>query len=101
KGGGMAASAAALLEGADGEKTPGRAQKLGPGAVGISLNVNGEERSVQVEPRATLVSVLRDQLHLTGTKIGCDRGACGACTVMLGETAVPSCMTFALDAVGK
>jgi hypothetical protein len=43
---------------------------------------------------------LRDQLHLTGTKIGCDRGACGACTVMLGKDAVPSCTVFALDAVG-
>ena len=101
KGAGIAASAAALLEGATKEKPPGGAATFGPGAVGISLNVNGEERRVQVEPRATLVSVLRDQLHLTGTKIGCDRGACGACTVMLGETAVPSCMTFALDAVGR
>ncbi|MFN2547589.1 MAG: molybdopterin-dependent oxidoreductase [Myxococcales bacterium] len=98
KGAGVAASAAALLEGATKERPPAR---FGPGAVSISLNVNGEERRLQVEPRATLVSVLRDQLHLTGTKIGCDRGACGACTVMVGDTPVASCMTFALDAVGK
>ena len=98
KGVGLAGSAAALLEGAG---KPGGARTLGPGAVEISLNVNGEERRVHVEPRATLVSVLRDELHLTGTKVGCDRGACGACTVLLGDTPVTSCMTFALDAVGQ
>src|SRR5437016_1390806 len=79
----------------------GGAARLGPGAVSVSLHVNGKDMRAQVEPRATLASVLRDQLHLTGTKIGCDRGACGACTVMLGDAPVPSCMTFALDAVGK
>ena len=101
KGAGIAASAAALLEGAGGKQAPGRARKLGPGEVQITLRINGVDRRVQVEPRATLASVLRDQLGMTGTKIGCDRGACGACTVMLGDTTVPSCMTFALDAVGK
>ena len=98
KGAGLAAGAAALLEGA---AKPGGAARLGPGAVPVVLRVNGVDKRVQIEPRATLVSVLRDQLHLTGTKVGCDRGACGACTVMLGDTPVPSCMTFALDAVGK
>src|SRR5439155_7142014 len=63
--------------------------------------VNGEERKISIEPRETLASVLRDRLGLTGTKIGCDRGACGACTVMLGDKPAPSCMTLALDAVGK
>ncbi|HEY6911962.1 MAG TPA: molybdopterin-dependent oxidoreductase, partial [Myxococcales bacterium] len=90
-------------EGAAGkeQQQAGRARKLGPGPVEVSLRVNGKDHRVQVEPRATLASVLRDQLHLTGTKIGCDRGACGACTVMLGEHTAASCMTFALDAVGK
>src|SRR3954469_5784379 len=101
KGAGLAAGAAALLEGAAGKQPAGHATKAGPGAVEIALRVNGVERRVMVEPRATLASVLRDQLHLTGTKIGCDRGACGACTVMLGEHTAASCMTFALDAVGK
>ena len=99
KGAGLAAGAAALLEGAAGK--PGGASTMGPGPVSISLRVNGTEKKVQVEPRETLASVLRDRLHLTGTKIGCDRGACGACTVMLGDKPVPSCMTFALDAVGQ
>ena len=101
KGAGLAASAAALLEGAGGKQPRGKARKLGPGEVEISLRVNGVDRRISVEPRQTLASVLRDRLHLTGTKIGCDRGACGACTVMLGDAAVPSCLTFALDAVGK
>jgi xanthine dehydrogenase YagR molybdenum-binding subunit len=101
KGAGIAASAAALLEGAGGKAPGGRARRLGPGPVEISLHVNGAEKRLRVEPRATLASVLRDQLHLTGTKIGCDRGACGACTVLLGDATVPSCTTFALDAVGK
>ncbi len=101
KGAGLAVGAAALLEGADGTQKHGRSRTLGPSPVEISLRVNGVDRRVLVEPRATLVSVLRDQLHLTGTKIGCDRGACGACTVMLADAPVASCMTFALDAAGR
>src|SRR3954465_14894327 len=101
EGAGLAAGAAALLEGAAGKQPAGHATKAGPGAVEIALRVNGVERRVMVEPRATLASVLRDQLHLTGTKIGCDRGACGACTVMLGDVTAASCMTFAMDAVGR
>src|SRR5258705_13772433 len=94
---------ATLVKGAEDAPKPGagRAEKLGPGRHPLTLTVNGEKRTVQVEPRDTLAHVLRDELQLTGTKIGCDRGACGACTVMLGDTPVPSCMTFALDAVGK
>src|SRR5438309_9778956 len=100
KGTGVLTGAAALLTAPAGA-APGQAKKLGPGAVEIDLDVNGERRRLGVEPRATLASVLRDQLGLTGTKIGCDRGACGACTVMLGEQPVPSCTVFAFDAVGR
>ncbi|HWE24857.1 MAG TPA: 2Fe-2S iron-sulfur cluster-binding protein, partial [Myxococcales bacterium] len=100
KGTGVLTGAAALLSAPTGAAT-GQAKKLGPAPVEIELEVNGERRQVAVEPRATLASVLREQLGLTGTKIGCDRGACGACTVMLGEQAVPSCTVFALDAVGR
>jgi len=101
KGAGLAAGAAALLEGASGKEQQARARKLGPAPVEITLRVNGVDRRVAVEPRSTLASVLRDQLHLTGTKVGCDRGACGACTVIVGDAAVASCLTFALDALGK
>jgi aerobic-type carbon monoxide dehydrogenase small subunit (CoxS/CutS family) len=73
---------------------------IGPGAVPISLRINGKAHQASVEPRTTLAEVLRDTLHLTGTKVVCDRGSCSACTVMLDGMPVNSCMTFALD-VGK
>jgi xanthine dehydrogenase YagT iron-sulfur-binding subunit len=74
---------------------------LGPGAVSVSLSVNGRDISVRVEPATTLAQVLRDELGLTGTKIGCDRGACSACTVWLDGAPASSCMTLVLDACGK
>ena len=69
--------------------------------IALSLTVNGQPRTLRVDPATTLVEVLRDELGLTGTKIGCDRGACSACTVWVGGEVVASCMTFALDARGK
>jgi len=73
---------------------------VGPGAVPIVLRINGKAHQLSVEPRTTLAEALRDTLHLTGTKVVCDRGSCSACTVMLDGMPVNSCMTFALD-VGK
>jgi xanthine dehydrogenase YagT iron-sulfur-binding subunit len=73
---------------------------VGPDAVPITLRINGKAHQVSVEPRTTLAEVLRDSLHLTGTKVICDRGSCSGCTVMLDGMPVNSCMTFALD-VGK
>jgi len=67
----------------------------------LSLTVNGRPCTVHVDPTMTLVEVLRDELGLTGTKIGCDRGACSACTVWLDGEVIASCMTFAMDARGK
>jgi len=69
----------------------------GPGAVSLSLEVNGRKREVAVEPRTTLAEVLRGPLGLTGTKIGCDRGACSACTVWIDGAPVTSCMMLAID----
>src|SRR5437764_6009081 len=102
KGAGVVTGAAAVLgDSMEGSAAAGQARKLGPGAVQIELTVNGERHRLAVEPRTTLASALRDDLGLTGTKIGCDRGACGACTVLLGDHSVPSCTVFALDAVGQ
>ncbi|MFQ5707074.1 MAG: (2Fe-2S)-binding protein [bacterium] len=79
---------------------PAEGKILGPEAVPIVLRVNGKATTVKVEPRMTLADVLREHLHLTGTKVGCDRGACGACTVLLDGKNVASCMTLAVDAAG-
>jgi xanthine dehydrogenase YagT iron-sulfur-binding subunit len=74
---------------------------IGPAASQIALQVNGQPHEVWLDPATTLVEVLRDQLGLTGTKVGCDRGACSACTVWVeGELAL-ACMTLALDVRGK
>jgi xanthine dehydrogenase YagT iron-sulfur-binding subunit len=71
-----------------------------PGAVPITLRVNGLERQVHVDPRATLLDTLRESLNLTGTKKGCDHGQCGACTVHVNGRRVNSCLTLALAVQG-
>lgn len=67
----------------------------------IQLTVNGQARSIEVEDRWTLVEVLRDHLQLTGTKIGCDRGECGACTVLVNGKPVYSCSQLAVWMDGR
>lgn len=66
----------------------------------ISVTVNGGERSAEVEPRRTLADFLRHDLGLTGTHLGCEHGACGACTVLLDGAAVRSCLILAVQAAG-
>ena len=66
----------------------------------ITLSVNGEERSSDVEPRRLLVHHLRDDLGLTGTNVGCDTSSCGACTVLLDGESVKSCTMLAVQADG-
>jgi len=73
------------------------------GPVKISLQINGQPRPVTVEPRTTLLSALRDRLDpaITGPKLVCDAGTCGACTVLMDGKAVYGCSVLAIDAVGK
>lgn len=67
----------------------------------VSFTVNGEVYEVEVEPWWTLLEVLREKLYLTGTKRGCDRGDCGACTVLINGIAKLSCLMLAVEAQGK
>lgn len=73
----------------------------GPARVPVTLHVNGERFEVHVEPRRTLLSVLREELGLTGTKHGCGEGNCGACTVILDGDPVYACLTLAIACEGK
>jgi xanthine dehydrogenase YagT iron-sulfur-binding subunit len=76
-------------------------QEHGPNKVPVTLNVNGRRQTIEVEPRRTLVEALRVDLGLTGTKLVCDMGNCGACTVLVDGVAVYSCLTLAIDCAGK
>ena len=67
----------------------------------LVTTVNGDEMEVAIEPRAMLIDVLRDELHLTGTKESCGRGECGACTVLLDGKTVNSCITPAMKAMNR
>src|ERR1051325_2645057 len=66
----------------------------------VTLTVNGKKHSVDVDPRTLLVQLLRENLRLTGTHVGCDTSQCGACVVHVGGRAVKSCTMFALSAEG-
>ena len=67
----------------------------------ITLTVNGEQYPVTVEPRRTLVDVIRDDCGLTGTHIGCEHGVCGSCTVLLDDEPMRACLMFAVQADGR
>ncbi len=67
----------------------------------IQCVINGRSREISVAPRRTLLQVLREDLHLTGTKEGCSMGTCGACTVLVDGRAVLSCMVLAVQANGR
>ena len=110
KGAGVAAAGTALLEGAQvfsreaiaatrGEQNG--VKEYGPGPIAVTLHVNGKEQTVHIEPRTTLADALRVHMGLTGTKVVCDRGPCSGCTVMLDNMPVNSCMTLAIDAIGR
>jgi carbon-monoxide dehydrogenase small subunit len=87
---GAAAGATALAE-----------ERKSPADGTVTVIVNGKPRQGVFEPRTTLSEALRETWRLTGTKIGCDRGACGSCTVLLDGLAVNSCLTLVHDADGR
>ena len=66
----------------------------------LVLNINGTDRSIEAEPRSTLLDALRDECRLTGTHAGCEHGICGACTVLVDGEPVRSCLMFAVQADG-
>jgi len=67
----------------------------------VELTINGRKVEIDIEPRMTLAEFLREELELTGTKVGCNRAECGACTVLLNGNPVYSCTVLAVDAAGK
>ena len=86
-------------------KTPDAAAQavnaVGPGEVPVTLNVNGKAVQLRIEPRVTLLDALRMRADLTGNKRGCDRGACGACTMIVDGRTVYACSTLAIEVQGK
>jgi xanthine dehydrogenase YagT iron-sulfur-binding subunit len=84
-----------------GVKAPVEGGPVGPGPAPLELKVNGALHRLSVEPRVTLADALRERIGLTGTKIVCGRGACGACTVLLDGETVCSCLMLAHEASGR
>jgi len=106
KGTGAAMSAGVLVSGellnASAQGGPAGSGKIaGPGTVPIALQINGKKQDLSVEPRTTLLDALRDTLDLTGAKKVCDRGTCGACTVIVDGKAVYACTMLAIEAQGR
>ena len=84
-----------------GGKAEAQSSAMGPGPAPLDLKINGALHHLSVEPRVTLVDALRDRIGLTGTKVVCGRGSCGACTVLLDGKTVCSCLMLAHEAAGK
>lgn len=74
---------------------------VGPGAIPIQLNINGKVHRLEVEPRVTLLDAVRNRLNITGVKRVCDRGACGACTMIVDGKTLYACSTLAIEMQGK
>jgi len=79
---------------------PAASEAAAIGGHPATLTVNGIRHSVEIDPRTTLLDFLRHHLHLTGTKMGCDHGQCGACTVLVNDVRVNSCLTLAIACDG-
>ena len=100
KSAGVGSLAAGVVGVADADAQSG-ARVVGPGEVPVTLTVNGKRIELRIEPRVTLLDALRQRADLTGNKRGCDRGACGACTMIVDGRIVYSCSTLAIEVQGK
>lgn len=74
---------------------------LGPGPVPVALNINGQVHRLELEPRVTLLDAVRNRLNMTGVKRVCDRGSCGACTMIADGKTIYACSTLAIEAQGR
>src|SRR4028119_2330175 len=97
---GTAIAAPSLLNQATAAKEE-QSMQAPEGEMAVTLNVNGEARSLTIEPRVTLLDALRERMELTGSKKGCDHGQCGACTVLIDGQRAYSCLTLAVMQEGK
>lgn len=102
KGAGGVAAVGGAMETVKAFASAGEVERLS-GVVEIELSVNGEKKKLKVEPRTTLLNALRNHCEppVTGPKLVCDRGSCGACTVLVDGAPVYSCLQLAVDATGK
>ena len=98
---GVASVAATIIAPAAGLAAQSGVKEVGPGEVPVRLHVNGRQLDLMIEPRVTLLDALRMRADLTGNKRGCDRGACGACTMLVDGRTVYSCSTLAIEVQGK
>ena len=105
RGSGAAAAAAVLTSQATLAIDEARAAQEGPkvlsGTIDVSLKINGGDRACKIEPRSTLLDVMRHQLDVTGPKRVCDRASCGACTTIVDGDPIYSCTTLAISCQGK
>jgi xanthine dehydrogenase YagT iron-sulfur-binding subunit len=102
KSAGATGVAAGVIGGTEVEaQSGGNARVVGPGDVPVTLTVNGRRIELRIEPRVTLLDALRMRADLTGNKRGCDRGACGACSMIVDGRLIYSCSTLAIEVQGK
>jgi xanthine dehydrogenase YagT iron-sulfur-binding subunit len=98
---GVSSLATGVLTAVDAEAQATAPRAVGPGEVPIRLRINGREHALEVEPRMTLLDAVRNKLDMTGSKRVCDRGSCGACTMIVDGRAIYSCSTLAIESQGR